>query len=169
MTTAGRAAAHSPLWFCELVVTSPPPVVVRLAPEGGAPSSTTTAAAPAADAGAWHKACASVGWNPTFDDVKEKIVEPYLLDYDGPDFYGATLEARARGAQRAVGGFGRAARVWRMIDCRAEGGDFAAARKDKLPPPGPFLDPWCGSAEPSPPIANANATVSLTPCTMSRE
>ena len=38
------------------------------------------------------KAVASVGFNPTFTDVEEKIVEPHLIhDFGDNDFYGAEL------------------------------------------------------------------------------
>ena len=52
-----------------------------------------------------YKACVSVGWNPTFDDVKEKTVEPHLLhDFGGDDFYG---EVGARCARRSSDGASR--------------------------------------------------------------
>ena len=35
----------------------------------------------------------SVGFNPTFGDVKRQTIEPWILhDYGGLDFYGATLK-----------------------------------------------------------------------------
>ena len=35
-----------------------------------------------------HKAVLSIGWNPQFDDVKERTIEAYLVhDFGGRDFY----------------------------------------------------------------------------------
>ena len=40
-----------------------------------------------------HKAVLSIGWNPHFDDVKERTVEAYLChDFGGRDFYGAEMQ-----------------------------------------------------------------------------
>ena len=39
-----------------------------------------------------HKAVLSIGWNPTFDDVKERTVEAYLChDFGEQDFYGKPM------------------------------------------------------------------------------
>eukprot|EP00392_Amoebophrya_sp_AT5.2_P007679 g7694.t1 len=40
-----------------------------------------------------HKAAISIGWNPTFKDVKRKVIEPWILHDFGEnrDFYGAEL------------------------------------------------------------------------------
>ena len=39
-----------------------------------------------------HKAVLSIGWNPHFDDVKERTIEAYLChDFAGRDFYGAEM------------------------------------------------------------------------------
>lgn len=38
-----------------------------------------------------YPAAISMGWNPTYDDLKEKTIEPWILhDYEG-QFYGAEL------------------------------------------------------------------------------
>mmetsp|Transcript_41751 Transcript_41751/g.68518 ORF Transcript_41751/g.68518 Transcript_41751/m.68518 type:complete len:188 (-) Transcript_41751:290-853(-) len=42
--------------------------------------------------GLYYKSAISVGWNPCFDDVKEKTVEPHLIHEFKDDFYGQTLE-----------------------------------------------------------------------------
>jgi FAD synthase len=38
-----------------------------------------------------YMAAISVGINPTFEDSKIRLLEAYLIDYNGPDFYGETL------------------------------------------------------------------------------
>ncbi|CAD7925625.1 unnamed protein product [Amoebophrya sp. A120] len=38
-----------------------------------------------------HKAAVSIGWNPTFKDVKQKVIEPWILHEFDRDFYGAEL------------------------------------------------------------------------------
>mmetsp|Transcript_14925 Transcript_14925/g.26158 ORF Transcript_14925/g.26158 Transcript_14925/m.26158 type:complete len:186 (+) Transcript_14925:56-613(+) len=38
-----------------------------------------------------YKAAMSVGWNPTFTDVKAKTVEPWILHDYAEDFYGSEL------------------------------------------------------------------------------
>lgn len=39
-----------------------------------------------------HKAVLSVGWNPHFDDVKQRTLEAYLChDFNGHDFYGEQM------------------------------------------------------------------------------
>ena len=46
---------------------------------------------PAGSAGV-HKAVLSIGWNPHFDDLKERTVEAYLChDFGGRDFYGSEM------------------------------------------------------------------------------
>ena len=46
---------------------------------------------PAESAGV-HKAVLSIGWNPHFDDLKERTVEAYLChDFGGRDFYGSEM------------------------------------------------------------------------------
>jgi FAD synthase len=45
-----------------------------------------------AEARAVHKAVLSIGWNPHFDDVKERTIEAYLChDFDGRDFYDSEM------------------------------------------------------------------------------
>jgi len=44
------------------------------------------------DAGAVHKAVLSIGWNPHFDDLKERTIEAYIChDFAGHDFYDAPM------------------------------------------------------------------------------
>mmetsp|Transcript_41943 Transcript_41943/g.139061 ORF Transcript_41943/g.139061 Transcript_41943/m.139061 type:complete len:171 (+) Transcript_41943:89-601(+) len=44
------------------------------------------------EAQAVHKAVLSMGWNPTYTDVKQRTVEAYLChDFCGRDFYGAEM------------------------------------------------------------------------------
>ncbi|CAJ1432614.1 unnamed protein product, partial [Effrenium voratum] len=38
-----------------------------------------------------HKVAMSMGWNPTFDDVKAKTIEPWILHRFDQDFYGCHL------------------------------------------------------------------------------
>jgi riboflavin kinase len=58
------------------------------------------------------KAVASVGFNPTYDDVKEKVVEPHLIhDFGDEDFYGETLRFLMVAYLRPE---------WKLVD--AEGG-----------------------------------------------
>jgi FAD synthase len=38
-----------------------------------------------------YKAAMSIGWNPTFDDVKVKTIEPWILHNYDSDFYGKEL------------------------------------------------------------------------------
>ncbi|GGD44021.1 riboflavin biosynthesis protein [Microbacterium faecale] len=42
--------------------------------------------------GAQHPAAISVGTNPTFDDVPERVVEAHVLDRDDLDLYGRTVD-----------------------------------------------------------------------------
>lgn len=42
-------------------------------------------------AGAVHKVAMSMGWNPTFGDVKAKTIEPWILHEFKEDFYGRHL------------------------------------------------------------------------------
>jgi len=45
------------------------------------------------EARAVHKAILSIGWNPQFDDVKERTCEAYLVhDFAGTDFYDAPMK-----------------------------------------------------------------------------
>ena len=40
-----------------------------------------------------HKAVLSIGWNPHFNDLKERTVEAYLChDFGGRDFYGEEMK-----------------------------------------------------------------------------
>lgn len=48
------------------------------------------------------KAAISVGINPTFEDSRVRLLEAYLLDYRGPDFYGANLRLVITGHIRAA-------------------------------------------------------------------
>ena len=44
------------------------------------------------DARAVHKAVLSIGWNPTYEDVKERTCEAYLChDFGDKDFYGKPM------------------------------------------------------------------------------
>merc|ERR1712070_1188468 len=38
-----------------------------------------------------YKVAMSVGWNPTFKDLKEKTIEPWILHDYAEDFYGCEL------------------------------------------------------------------------------
>lgn len=42
----------------------------------------------------------SIGFNPTFDDVQCLTVEPHLIGYEGPDFYGKRLRVSVLGLIR---------------------------------------------------------------------
>ena len=45
-----------------------------------------------AESRAVHKAVLSIGWNPHFDDLKERTIEAYLChDFGGRDFYSAEM------------------------------------------------------------------------------
>ncbi len=41
--------------------------------------------------GATYKAVSSIGWNPQFNDLKQKTVEPHLIHTFEEDFYGESL------------------------------------------------------------------------------
>mmetsp|Transcript_5557 Transcript_5557/g.17105 ORF Transcript_5557/g.17105 Transcript_5557/m.17105 type:complete len:180 (+) Transcript_5557:128-667(+) len=46
-----------------------------------------------AEARVVHKAVLSMGWNPTYTDVKQRTIEAYLChDFKGRDFYGAEMK-----------------------------------------------------------------------------
>jgi len=46
----------------------------------------------AGEAGAVYKAVLSIGWNPHFDDLKERTIEAYIChDFAGADFYDAPM------------------------------------------------------------------------------
>jgi len=47
-----------------------------------------------------YPAALSIGFNPTFDDVKCLTVEPHLVGYTGPDFYGKILRLSVLGLIR---------------------------------------------------------------------
>jgi hypothetical protein len=75
-----------------------------------------------------------MGRNPTFDGLEEHL-EVHLMDYGGPDFYGAPLEVffhdRIREEKRFPDEAALTARIGR---------DVAAARR--LLAPGPGVDSW---------------------------
>mmetsp|Transcript_123393 Transcript_123393/g.200634 ORF Transcript_123393/g.200634 Transcript_123393/m.200634 type:complete len:203 (-) Transcript_123393:35-643(-) len=48
-----------------------------------------------------YKAAMSVGWNPTFEDVKVKTIEPWILHDFAEDFYGCELRLVVAGFIRA--------------------------------------------------------------------
>jgi riboflavin kinase/FMN adenylyltransferase len=87
------------------------------------------------------KAAISVGLNPTFEDSEVRLLEAYLLDYKGPDFYGETLRLVITGHIRASLKFDSLESLKNAIaeDCEFASVNLGDAQKLKNSLEGKFL------------------------------
>lgn len=67
-----------------------------------------------------HKVAMSMGWNPTFTDVKTKTIEPWLLHKFDRDFYGAQIRLIVCGFVRPEAKFGSLDELIREIEADGE-------------------------------------------------
>eukprot|EP00927_Polykrikos_kofoidii_P057303 TRINITY_DN5141_c0_g1_i1.p1 TRINITY_DN5141_c0_g1~~TRINITY_DN5141_c0_g1_i1.p1 ORF type:complete len:182 (+),score=34.14 TRINITY_DN5141_c0_g1_i1:78-623(+) len=74
-----------------------------------------------------YKAAMSVGWNPTFTDVKAKTIEPWILHDFGEDFYDCELRIAICGFVRPEIKFDK---FEDLIVAIREDGDFCSAALD---------------------------------------
>eukprot|EP00746_Dinoflagellata_sp_MGD_P009706 gnl/MRDRNA2_/MRDRNA2_119815_c0_seq1.p1 gnl/MRDRNA2_/MRDRNA2_119815_c0~~gnl/MRDRNA2_/MRDRNA2_119815_c0_seq1.p1 ORF type:complete len:196 (-),score=38.13 gnl/MRDRNA2_/MRDRNA2_119815_c0_seq1:177-764(-) len=85
-----------------------------------------------------YKTAMSVGWNPTFTDVKAKTVEPWILHDYAEDFYGCELRLIICGFVREELKFDK---FDELITAIREDGDFCSEALN---------DPGCASAASDP-------------------
>lgn len=90
-----------------------------------------------------HQVAMSMGWNPTFDDVKAKTIEPWILHQFDEDFYGCYLRLLVLAYVRPEVKFESTEQLKEEIAadgefCKASLSkpELAAFKKD------PFLTPW---------------------------
>eukprot|EP00438_Fugacium_kawagutii_P022496 Skav233626 [mRNA] locus=scaffold492:22796:23584:+ [translate_table: standard] len=98
-----------------------------------------------------HKVAMSMGWNPTFDDVKAKTIEPWILHHFTEDFYDSYLRLLVLAYVRPEVKFESTEHLKHEIAadgefCRASlsSPDLAAFQQD------PFLKAW--EAKQKPPL-----------------
>jgi HAD superfamily hydrolase (TIGR01509 family) len=121
-----------------------------------------------------YKMVMSIGWNPTFNDVKVKSVEPHLLHKFDRDFYGAALrlvicgyvrpELRYTTLEALIDAINNDIRV---ADTSLELEPYAAFRGDPFlrpPSPGP-ADPIAGGPAAADPTPAAAAAAPVPPTT----
>eukprot|EP00747_Dinoflagellata_sp_TGD_P179174 gnl/TRDRNA2_/TRDRNA2_29527_c0_seq1.p1 gnl/TRDRNA2_/TRDRNA2_29527_c0~~gnl/TRDRNA2_/TRDRNA2_29527_c0_seq1.p1 ORF type:complete len:444 (-),score=70.44 gnl/TRDRNA2_/TRDRNA2_29527_c0_seq1:106-1401(-) len=74
-----------------------------------------------------HKVAMSMGWNPTFSDVRAKTIEPWILHKFSKDFYGCTLRLLVLGYIRPEAKFES---VDQLIPEISSDGEFCSAVLD---------------------------------------
>ena len=102
-----------------------------------------------------HKVAMSMGWNPTFDDVKAKTIEPWILHQFDEDFYGSYLRLIVLAYVRPEVKFESTDQLKKEIAadgefCEASLSipEFASFQSD------PFLTPWEVQLPSSPTLAS---------------
>eukprot|EP00928_Gymnodinium_smaydae_P043481 TRINITY_DN29118_c0_g1_i1.p1 TRINITY_DN29118_c0_g1~~TRINITY_DN29118_c0_g1_i1.p1 ORF type:complete len:488 (+),score=98.53 TRINITY_DN29118_c0_g1_i1:74-1465(+) len=88
-------------------------------------------------AGGVHRVAMSMGWNPTFTDLKAKTIEPWLMHTFEEDFYGCHLRLLVLGYIRPEVAFGSVEELVREI---AADGDFCRRALDAPPLAAYFSD-----------------------------
>ncbi|CAK0822865.1 unnamed protein product, partial [Prorocentrum cordatum] len=86
-----------------------------------------------------HKVAMSMGWNPTFTDVKAKTIEPWIMHSFAEDFYGSHLRLLVLGYVRPELKFSSLEELTAEISAD---GDFCRDALDDLRLAPLRADPW---------------------------